>query len=178
MNKPMKSLTIAIVIGCGLLFGLLATLAALNRHDQVAGFNQEIQYDDFAFSVQSVRTTRSIGDSTAQGLFYIVTLKVANHAKRVNYEFKHDSPVLVAGDGRQYRVSFEAQGALDSASGAADPCATPIPSGSWCTKEVVFDVAPDTTDLRLRVSTGGLAGDILDTIFYGKKVIRLDPQEG
>ena len=178
MNKPMKSLTIAIVIGCGLIFGLLATLAALNRHDQVAGFNQEIQYDDFAFSVQGVRTTRSIGDSTAQGVYYVVTLKVANHAKRVDYEFKCDSPVLVAGDGRHYRVSFEAQGVLDSASGAADLCATPIPPGSSCTKEVVFDVAPDITEPRLRVSTGGLAGDILDTIFYGKKVIMLNSREG
>jgi hypothetical protein len=174
----MKSLTIAIVIGCGLLFGLLATLAVLNRHDQVAGFNQEIRYDDFAFSVQEVRTTRSIGDSTAQGVFYVVTLKVANHAKRVDYEFKRDSPVLVAGDGKQYRVSFEAQADLESASGAGHMCVTPIPPGSSCTKEVVFDVAPDITDPRLRVSTGGLAGDILDTIFYGKKVIVLDPQEG
>ena len=178
MNKPMKSLTIAIVIGCGLIFGLLATLAALNRRDQVAGFNQEIQYDDFAFSVQGVRTTRTLGDSTANGVYYVVTLKIANHAKRVDYEFKPDSPVLVAGGGKQYRVAFVAQGVLDSASGAADPCAAPIPPGSSCTKEVVFDVAPDITDPRLRVSTGGLAGDILDTIFYGKKVIMLDPQEG
>ena len=178
MNKPMKSLTIAIMIGCGLLFGLLATLAALNRHDQVAGFNQEIQYDDFAFSVQGVRTTRTLGDFTAQGVYYVVTLKVANHAKRVDYEFKPDSPVLVARDGKQYRVSFEAQGALDTASGAGDRCVRPIPPGSSCTREVVFDVAPDVADPRLRVSTGGLAGDILDTIFYGKKVIKLDPQEG
>ena len=177
MNKPMKSLTIAIMIGCGLLFGLLATLAALNRHDQVAGFNQEIQYDDFAFSVQGVRTARTVGDSTAQGIYYVVTLKVANHAKRVNYEFKPESPVLVAGDGKQYRVSFEAQEALDAANRAGNACSAPIPPGSSCTKEVVFDVAPDIADPRLRVSTGGLAGDILDTIFYGKKVIVLDPQE-
>ena len=178
MNKPMKSLTIGILICCGLLFGLLATLAALNRRDQVAGFNQEIQYDDFAFSVQGVRTTGSIGDSTAEGVYYVVTLKIANHAKRVDYEFKPDSPVLVAGDGKQYRISFEAQKVLDSVSGAGNPCVTPIPPGSSCTKEVVFDVAPHITDPRLRVSTGGLAGDILDTIFYGKKVIMLDPKEG
>jgi hypothetical protein len=178
MNKPIKSLTIAIVIGCALLFGLLATLAALNRRDQVAGLNQEIQYDDFAFSVQGVRTTRTLGDSTAQGVYYVVTLKIANHAKRVDYEFKRDSPVLLAGDGKQYRVSFDAQRVLDSARGAGDSCVTPIPPGSSCTKEVVFDVAPDITDPRLRVSTGGLAGDILDTIFHGKKVIMLDPQEG
>jgi len=177
MNKPMKSLTIAIVIGCGLIFGLLATLAVLNRHDQVATFNQEIQYDDFAFSVQGVRTTRTLGSSTARGVYYVVMLKIANHAKRVNYEFKPDSPVLVAGDGKQYRISSEAQRVLDSG-GSADTCITPIPPGSSCTKEVVFDVAPDITDPRLRVSTGGLAGDILDTIFYGKKVIKLDPQEG
>ena len=174
----MKSLMIAVMIGCGLLFGLLATLAALNRHDEVAGFNQEIQYDDFAFSVQAVRTARSVGDSTAQGIYYVVTLKVSNHARRVDYTFKPDSPVLVASDGKQYRVSVEAQEALDSAGGTGDRCAAPIPAGSSCIKEIVFDVAPDITDPRLKVSTGGLAGDILDTIFYGMKVIKLDPREG
>ena len=178
MNKPMKSLMIVVLIGCGLLFGLLATLAARNRRDQVAGFNQEIQYDDFAFSVQSVRTAHTIGDSTAQGVYYIVTLKVANHARRVNYEYKRDSPVLVGGDGKVYHVSNDTLEGLDSTIRLGDRCTAPIPPGSSCTKEVVFDVAPDITDPRLKVSTGGLAGDILDTIFYGKKVIKLDQQEG
>ena len=174
----MKSLTIGIMICCGLLFGVLATLAALNRHDEVAAFNQEIQYDDFAFSVTGVRTTHTIGDSVAQGVYYVVTLKVSNHARRVDYEYKRDSPVLVGGDGRQYHVAFDAQESLDSSRDSDGLCSGPIPAGSSCTKEVVFDVAPDITDPRLRVSTGGLAGDILDTIFYGKKVIVLDQQDG
>jgi len=167
----------AFLIACGLILGLLATLAGLNRRDEVAGLGQEIRYDDFAFSVQEVRKTRTLGNSTAQGIYYIVNLKVANHATRLNFEFKPASPVLIGHDGRRYRASFEPQQAIESNGDAGDACAAPIPPGSSCVKQVVFDVPDDVSDLRLKISSAGLAGDILDTIFYGRKVIRLELNE-
>jgi hypothetical protein len=176
MTTPWKSLMLVLLIGGGLLFGLFATVAALIRRDEVVTFNQEIQYDDFAFSVQRVRQTRTIGGLTAQGIYYVVTLKVANYAKRVSYEVKPTIPIVVGEDGRPHRVSFDAQEAFESAH-SGDPCREPIPPGASCVKEVVFDVPEGLKDPRLRISTGGLAGDILDTIFYGRKVIRLEPEE-
>src|SRR5262245_51244576 len=140
MGTPGKSILITALVAMGLLFGLLATLAALNRHDEVASLNQEIQYDDFAFSVREVRKMQSIGPSTAQGIYYVVSLKVANHARRVDYEFKPESPLLVSEDGRQYRISSEGQRALDSTTVRDEPCTYPIPAGSYCVKEIVFDV--------------------------------------
>ena len=107
MNSPWRSLMFAFLIGIGLIFGVLATLAGLNRRDEVAGLRQEIQYDDFAFSVQAVRKSHTLGSSTAKGIYYIVSLKVANHARRVNFEFKPASPVLISQDGRRYHVSSE-----------------------------------------------------------------------
>ena len=172
MSRPWNRMMFALLIGGGIVFGLLATLAALNRRDEVAGLRQEIKYDDFAFSVEGVRKSRTLGDSTAQGVFYIVSLKVANHAKRVNFEFKPASPVLISQDGRQYRVSSKP--APESVTHAGNRCAAPIPPGSSCVKEVVFDVPPDVSDPRLKISSAGLAGEILDTIFYGRKVIRLE----
>jgi hypothetical protein len=177
MNRPPRSLTLGLLIGGVLVFGLLATLASLNRRDEVAGLRQEILYDDFAFSVQDVRKSRTVGSVSAKGVFYIVTLKVANHDRRVSFEFKPTSPMLISEDGQQFRVSSESQHALSSDSGAGDACAAPIPPGSYCVKEVVFDVPDDVPVPWLKISRGGLAGDILDTIFYGKKVISLDTNQ-
>ena len=174
MSSTSKSFIYAIAIVVGLLICLLAALAALNRRDEVAGFNQEIRYDDSAFSVLAMRKTEALGTLHPQGVYYVVTLKVTNHAKRVDYEFKADSPVLVGSDGRQYRVSSDAQRMLVSQNGGHDSCAAPIPPGTACTKEVAFDAPADLDNPRLKFSEGGLAGDILDTIFYGKKFIKLE----
>jgi hypothetical protein len=177
MNRPSKTLTVALLLGGGLVFGSLAALAGINRRDEVAGLRQEIQYDDFAFSVQGVRKSRTVGSVAAKGVFYIVTLKVANRARRVSFKFKPTSPMLISEDGKQFRVSSESQRALATDIAAGDACAAPIPPGSFCVKEVVFDVPDDVSVPWLKISRGGLAGDILDTIFYGRKVISLDTNE-
>lgn len=101
VNSKGIAVTVAIVVAVGI--SLLALLAILNRRDQTVGLNQEIQYDDFAFSVQGVRKTKSLGSgefqANAHGLYYIVALRITNHAKRVDYTFKMSSARLVEVDG-------------------------------------------------------------------------------
>jgi len=165
--------TAGIVAAIGL--SLLATLAMLNRRDQFVGLNQEIQYDDFAFSVNGVRKSHSLGEgefkTNAQGLYYIVTLKISNHAKRVDYTFKYQSAKLLDGDDKEFGLSAAGQRALESSTGKR--CTDPIHAGESCVTEVVFDL-PAASELKhFRISEGGLVGDILDVIFYGKKRIEL-----
>lgn len=167
------SVTAAIVAFVGV--SLLALLAVLNRRDQIVGLNQEIQYDDFAFSVLGVRKSDALGDEAsragARGVYYVVTMKIANHAKRVSYTFKKGSARLVDAGGREFYVSANGQNAIESAGG--NQCSAPIPAGASCITEVVFEVPADTRASQLRISEGGLAGDILDVVFYGKKRIEL-----
>ena len=157
------------------LVALLAMLAVLNRRDQIVGLNQEIQYDDFAFSVTGVRKANSLGSGSsltkAQGVYYVVTLKVGNHAKRVDYTFKKNSAILVDVEEKEFRPSIGGQQALESTTGKQ--CGSPIPAGASCVSEVVFDLPADAEVTHLRISEGGLAGDILDIVFYGRKRIEL-----
>jgi Domain of unknown function (DUF4352) len=165
--------TVVIVVVIGIL--LVAMLAILNRRNEVVGLNQEIQYDDFAFSVQGVRKASTLGKGDSQTLngvyFYVVTIKVTNHAKRVDYTFKRSSAVLVDDAGREFHLSDNGQRALESAQ--SNRCADPIPAGASCITEVVFEVAEDAGPLQLRFSEGGSIGDILDFVFYGTKRIGL-----
>lgn len=172
-NSKGVAITVAIVAAIGV--SLLAMLAVLHRKDQTVGLSQEIQYDDFAFSVQDVRKTNSLGSgesqANAEGVYYVVTLKIANHAKRVDFTFKRASAILVDEAGREFHVSEIAQRALESIQGRK--CGDPIPAGASCTTELAFELPENAHASLLRISEGGLLGDILDFAFYGTKRIAL-----
>jgi hypothetical protein len=175
MERTTKGLGVTLAILAAIGVSLFAMLALLNRRDQLVGLNQEIQYDDFAFSVMGIRKEDSIekSDSPAPaGVYYVVKIKVTNHAKRVDYKFKKYSAVLVDAAGREFHLSKRGQDALELSQGPQ--CVAPIAAGDSCTAEVVFDLPADARVSQFRVSEGGLAGDILDVVFYGKKRIALE----
>jgi hypothetical protein len=172
-NSKGLAFTAAILAAIGI--SLLATLALLNRRDQTVGLNQEIQYDDFAFSVQEVRKASALGKSdllSPNSVYYVVTIKVANHAVRVDYTFKKNSAVLVDSNGREFHLSKSGQQALEASQG--QQCIGAIPAGASCLTDVVFDLPADAHVSQLKISEGGLAGDILDVVFFGKKRIALE----
>jgi len=175
MERKSKGIGVTVGIGAAIGISMLGLLAVLNRKDQNVGLNQEIQYDDFAFSVQSVRKATSLGSgefrNNAHGMYYIVTLKIANHAKRVDYRFKMSSPRLVDVEEKEFPVSVYGQQALESVMGKQ--CSSPIPAGASCVTELVFDLPSDAELKRFRISEGGLVGDLLDVVFFGRKTIEL-----
>jgi hypothetical protein len=162
-------------------FGLLAVLALINRHSQVVGFNQEIQYDDFAFSVLNVRKANTangnLPEQNGAAEFYVVTMKVANHARRVNYTFKKAAAILVDDRGNEYHLSEVGQQTFEREPTYLGGCESEIPPGGSCISDVVFQLPAGAKISHLRISEGGAVGDVADTIFYGKKMIRVDQGE-
>jgi Domain of unknown function (DUF4352) len=177
LKRTLQSCMVTSAVIVGLCLVLLAILAALNRRNQAVGLNQEIQYDDFAFSVLGTRTATSLGTGESQansvGAYYVVTMKVANHARRVDYTLDKAIAVLVDDEGREFHLSLDGQRALDSAREKRDECDAPLPAGASCVTEIVFELPAGARASYLRVSEGGPAGDILDTVFYGRKIIEL-----
>lgn len=175
MERSSKGVAMTVGIAAAIGVSLLAMLALLNRRDEFVGLNQEIQYDDFAFSVQGVRKTDSLGvgefNTKPQGLYYVISLKIVNHAKRVDFRFKYESAKVLDVEDKQFGWSPAGQRALESST--RKRCDQPIPAGTSCTTEVVFDLPADAELKHFRISEGGLVGDILDVIFYGKKRIEL-----
>src|SRR5437763_16381652 len=104
--KKILSSLAALVIICIVLLGILALL---NRHSQIVGLNQEIQYDDFGFAALGVRQAATIGNAPGQqgahGVYAIVTMKIANHARRVDFTFDKSTVILIDEQGNQYHWS-------------------------------------------------------------------------
>jgi len=176
MNWKKISLSLAaLLIICIVLLGILALL---NRHPQVVGLNQEIQYDDFAFAALGVRQAATIGNASepqpAKGVYALVTMKIANHARRVDFTFDKSTVVLLDEQGNEYHWSVDVQRAFDATRPPGELCAAPIAAGASCVTEVIFDLPATARIVQLRIS-GGALGDILDTIFSGKKRIALPP---
>jgi hypothetical protein len=175
MERNSKGIAVTVAIVAAIGVSLVAMLAVLNRQDQTVGLNQEIQYDDFAFSVQGVRKVSPLGSgdsqTRAQGVYYVVTLKIANHAKRVDYTFKRASAILVDEVGREFHLSESGQQSLDATQ--SNKCSSSIPAGASCTTDVAFEVPENAHVSELRISEGGSIGDILDFVFYGTKRIAL-----
>src|SRR5436853_1712629 len=166
----------ALVIIC---IALLGILALLNRHSQVVGLNQEIQYDDFAFAALGVRQAATISNAPepqrARGVYAMVTMKIANHAQRVDFTFDKSTVILVDEQGNEYHWSADVQRTYDATRPQGEPCAEPIAAGVSCVTEVIFDVPATARIAQVRIS-GGPVGDVLDTIFSGNKRIPLPPQ--
>ena len=179
MDLTWKSLSIVVAVLAGFGLVLLWLLGAQSKHVIVVGLNQEIQFDDFAFSALGTRKAAALGGEGAQkpseGLYYVVTFKVANHAKRVDFEFNPATTVLVDGAGREYHISAQGQAVLESAQSRQGACKEAVPAGGSCITDLVFDVPVDINNPHIKMSFGKI-GDFLDSIFYGKRRIALEPQ--
>jgi hypothetical protein len=176
MERTSKGFALTAVIVAAVGFSLLAMLVLLNRRDETVSLNHEIQYDDFAFSVLSVSQAEFVGTGSSvvkpAGVFYIVTLKIANHAVRVDYKYKKGCALLIDERGKEYLPSFEGQRALETTLSPDALCSSPIPAGQSCVTEVAFDVPSGVQISQLRITFGALA-DNFDPIFSGRKRIAL-----
>lgn len=154
---------------------LLATLALLNRRDETVGLGGEIRYDDFWFAAVSARRAPAAGTrAPASGLFLIVTLRVSNRAKVVDFRFRTESALLVDERGREWRPSPEATAALRAAEGREDPFATELAHGESREGELVYDVPADLRGPQLRLSWGRPIAAALSLAFDGRKRIALE----
>ena len=153
---------------------VLACLApACSARERVIGLRENIHHDDFEYSVQEVARADRIGEQTPKGLFYIVTFKVENRAKRVDHEWGNDVAYVADEQGRVYENDVTAQKQLAASRpfGYRDHYVTA--PGSIETTMLVFDVPKDVTAPYLEVRGAFLMGDMFDGNQFTKARVKL-----
>lgn len=164
------------VAAFGIVLVAVLTVAALytfSTPNRFVALGTPIHQDDFVYTVTGVGRTPKISNSasyaTAQGEFYIVSIRVDNDARRVGFVWDERIPHIVDDQGHRYDKSPDGQAALDA---SLKPRFSIAP-GDRNTFQAVFDVPPNIDKPALVFDNGILMGDVFNLVAYRRIGVEL-----
>jgi hypothetical protein len=167
---------VVLVVGSAIVLLLAVGLFFAAGRERVVPLGRPHRFDDFGFAVVNVHRLDAIeGLKPERGLWLVVRLGIRNQAKQVDYQFHPSTAWVEDAQGHRYPVATEASRKRQESPGALAACDRPIPAGSSCTTDLVFDVPADVRTPRLMLSSGAV-GDLLDRILEGKVRFALDDE--
>ncbi len=179
IDEPSKAPTsrrIPLLVGSTFLLLFAVGLFLAQGRERVVTLGRPQRFDDFAFAVANVHRLDAIdGLRPERGMFMVVRLGIRNQAKRVDFRFRPETAFVEDANGDRYPLSTEATRRRGSSPGGLPPCDQPIPAGSSCTTDLVFDVPASIRVPRFLLSSGTI-GDLLDRILEGKVRFALDDE--
>ena len=113
-------------------------------------------------AVTNVRTAKRIGNKTAAGEFYIVTVKVFSNAKRATLGLDAVDAHVVDADGQTYARDTRAE--TQSAHTDFERVISPVESFE---KDIVFDLPRDVDEPRLDIRQGHPIERVIETVLVG-----------
>jgi hypothetical protein len=153
---------VAVIAGV-LAIAALYTFATPHRF---VALGTPVRQDDFAYTVTGVGRAPMISNNaasaTAHGVFYIVSIRVDNNARRVGFVWDEHIPHIVDEHGHRWDVSNSGQAALDS---SLKPRFA-IAAHESRTFEAIFDVPVDIAKPVLVFDNGILMGDVFNLVAY------------
>ena len=111
-------------------------------------------------NVSDVRTAKQIGENTAQGVFYIVKVKISSDARRAAIGL-HDPQFEVVDDRRN---SYQP---IEDFTVAGNPFERTLPAGGSFEGVVVFDLPADIENPRLDVAEGAGIDKVIESVLIG-----------
>ena len=157
---------------------LLGGYAAVLAFFSFASFDRIVKRGDekfycgmdchIAYSVRNVERTKIIGDATANGEFYVITVR-SHFDERTIAPWRGDSPLrpdpptltLVDGSGHSYPVSDAGRRAWEAAHGGQHSLFDGLRPGESFETTWVFDVPTDAQRLRMLASWNGFPSYVL-----------------
>lgn len=134
----------------GYSFSSQEKLLALNEPKEYCGFYLDCHLHT---TVTDVRTAKQIGTEKAQGIFFIIKVKVSSDARNPNIAFRLIEPQAVAEDvgGRLYSRREKAEAQLPTANIQLNQ---EIKGAETIEKEIVFDLTEPSDTLKLLITEG------------------------
>lgn len=161
------------------IFGIILLLSSCkpDYSKNIINVGDKIHHDDFEYSVSEYMVTRFLKNGVdtiyARGMFYAVTFRVDNHAKRVNHEWDNSTAYILDERGTEYENDIEAQQFYEKyhSFGLKEKYTTA--AGSSDSVILIFDLPFNVTKPGLKVRGEILMGDIFDGGRFRKMLIRL-----
>ena len=148
----------AVVIYFGALFSV--SLASFQKQVKL---REEFCIWEICFAATDVQTAKTIGSagsqSTAQGMYYIVRVKIRSDAKRVTQRLRPGSVALIVVDdkGRKFAYSVEGQKAFDLSEknpALEFPWIKALGPDESSERAIVFDLPADANNPQLEITEG------------------------
>lgn len=144
---------------CGSFFSVERTLA-FNEPKEFCGFYFDCHLHT---AVSSVRKTKTLGDKTANGEFYIVKVKIFSDARRATLGLINVDAKVVDANGQTYGRNAEAEKFL----GDEPPFDRKISPTESFEKEIVFDLPADAQNPRLDIREGYGVDHLIEAVLIG-----------
>lgn len=120
-----------------------STAQTNNETAKVAGLNETVQDGDLAFTVTSVEKVKTLGNQyskkTAQGMYYVIAMKVENKGKKTA-TFDSSMAKVKDAEGREFERSIDGQTAKSMSEGKTDMFLQQIQPSLSVSGDLVFDL--------------------------------------
>lgn len=136
------------------------TTLALNEPKAFCGFYLDCHMHT---AVTGVRKTKTIGDRTATGEFYVVEVKVFSDAVRARLNLPTPELIVVDGKGERYSRDLAAENKL----GSQPPLDLTLGPEEELVRAVVFDLPAGIDSPRLDIREGYGVDRIIETVLVG-----------
>jgi len=154
---------------------------ALLSPQHVFAMHQDRCFDDWCISVEQVVQKPTLGVAStsivAQGVFYLVTVRVSSRARGITQRALDVQVYLFDAKGQRYDPSMAGQQALDASGHGGQQLTSELAPGASFTRTIVFDLPKGSSHLTLLVNHG-LFPDMLvigseQSIFHKPTIITL-----
>jgi hypothetical protein len=155
-------------------------LVSLLSPGRVLALKEDQCSDDWCLAVEDVSLAKTLGSGSARaeanGVFYVVRLRVSSRARRVTQRENGVTAYLIDDRAASYPPSVPGQQAYESAHGATPSLSDPIGPGASFSTTRVFDVPGRAHGLGLALKHAGpgplIIGDS-QSLFHKPTVVRL-----
>jgi hypothetical protein len=169
--KARRTVRLLMLVGVAAYAGCLLA-ASLTSHERVLARGETLKFCGFyldchlGVAVEGVDRQDSIGDTRAQGIFYVVRLRVSSDARQATLKLGNPTFKVLDGTGQSYDRAEAAERAL--ARGSSDVQLTrPIAAGDSYEVQVVFDLPAGVAEPRLLVRDATGVDRVLEGILIG-----------
>lgn len=141
---------------------LVIVFSSCSGDEKVVELKQEVQHDDYFYSIDGYYKADEIAKEKAAGTFYVVTFNVTNHAKRVNHPWDNSIVYVVDENGKEYQNLPDKQKLLNNIIPFNLKDKHITKAGETETTVFVFDIPNNVKYPFLKYNGEFLMGDMFD----------------
>jgi hypothetical protein len=156
-----------------IMMAAILLISSCSGDEKILGIGDKVQHDDFFYSIEKVITSNTIGEKMTGGVYYIVTFKVQNDAKRVQHDWKNDAAFVTDENGKVYENNIEIQKLLDSKIPFGFKESYSTKAGTSETTQFIFDIPLTVKQPYLKFRGDFLMGDMFDGNQFKNSKIKL-----